>query len=186
MFLGEGLRKNTRAQILFVDQPLEYLMFQMTSHRNRLSATGSKIYQCSFDEAYEASAHALEEGNFQIVERKKNSIKAISPSSICRGRGILEVTFSIVPNGVEVRAIAYSGTRLEWLDLGKFKGIVSKYFSSLEKQIKPLLSNVESPTEVTEREIIREKEVIVKIKCSYCNNLFSETLDKCPHCGKEK
>jgi ABC-type bacteriocin/lantibiotic exporter with double-glycine peptidase domain len=33
------------------------------------------------------------------------------------------------------------------------------------------------------REIIREKEVIVKIRCSFCNNLYDETLDKCPHCG---
>jgi Ca2+-dependent lipid-binding protein len=34
-----------------------------------------------------------------------------------------------------------------------------------------------------DREIIREKEVIVKIRCSFCNNLYDETLDKCPHCG---
>jgi hypothetical protein len=33
---------------------------------------------------------------------------------------------------------------------------------------------------VKEKEIIRE---IVKIRCSYCGNLYDETLDKCPHCG---
>lgn len=36
---------------------------------------------------------------------------------------------------------------------------------------------------VREKEIIREKEVIVKVRCSYCKNLYNETLDKCPHCG---
>jgi ribosome-binding protein aMBF1 (putative translation factor) len=36
---------------------------------------------------------------------------------------------------------------------------------------------------VNEREVIREKVVIVKIRCSYCRNLYDETLDKCPHCG---
>ena len=36
---------------------------------------------------------------------------------------------------------------------------------------------------VREKEIIREKEGIIKIRCSYCKNLFNETLDKCPHCG---
>jgi len=27
------------------------------------------------------------------------------------------------------------------------------------------------------------KEVIVKVRCPYCSNLYDETLDKCPHCG---
>jgi len=35
---------------------------------------------------------------------------------------------------------------------------------------------------VKEKEVIKEK-VIVKIRCSYCRNLYDETLDKCPHCG---
>jgi hypothetical protein len=33
------------------------------------------------------------------------------------------------------------------------------------------------------REIIKEKEVIVKVRCSYCHKLYDETLDKCPNCG---
>jgi hypothetical protein len=33
------------------------------------------------------------------------------------------------------------------------------------------------------KEIIKEKEVIIKVRCSYCHNLYDETLDKCPHCG---
>ncbi len=33
------------------------------------------------------------------------------------------------------------------------------------------------------REEVVKKEVIVKIRCSYCGNQFDETLDKCPYCG---
>lgn len=28
-----------------------------------------------------------------------------------------------------------------------------------------------------------QKEVVVKIRCSYCGTLYDETLDKCPNCG---
>ena len=41
----------------------------------------------------------------------------------------------------------------------------------------------ESPTIVKEREIIKE---IVKIRCPYCNNLYDEKYDKCPHCGGKR
>jgi len=33
---------------------------------------------------------------------------------------------------------------------------------------------------ITQKEIIRE---VVKIRCPYCNGLYDETLDTCPHCG---
>jgi flagellar basal body-associated protein FliL len=36
---------------------------------------------------------------------------------------------------------------------------------------------------VKEKEIIRE---IVKIRCSYCGNLYDENQDKCPYCGGGK
>jgi len=36
---------------------------------------------------------------------------------------------------------------------------------------------------VREREIIRE---VVKIRCPYCNNLYDEKYDKCPHCGGKR
>jgi flagellar basal body-associated protein FliL len=36
---------------------------------------------------------------------------------------------------------------------------------------------------VKEKEIIRE---VVKIRCSYCGNLYDENLDKCPYCGGGK
>jgi DNA-directed RNA polymerase subunit RPC12/RpoP len=30
------------------------------------------------------------------------------------------------------------------------------------------------------------KEVIVKVRCQYCNSVFDETLDKCPYCGGKR
>ena len=39
---------------------------------------------------------------------------------------------------------------------------------------------------VTEKEIVREKEVIVKIRCPYCHGLYDELLDECPHCGARR
>jgi len=37
-------------------------------------------------------------------------------------------------------------------------------------------------SDVVRREEIVRKEVIVKIRCRYCNAVFDETLDRCPHC----
>ena len=34
-----------------------------------------------------------------------------------------------------------------------------------------------------EKTMPKEKEVIVKIRCSHYHNTFEETLNKCPHCG---
>ena len=41
----------------------------------------------------------------------------------------------------------------------------------------------QSPNIVSIREIIKEKEVIVKVRCPYCKHTYIETLEKCPHCG---
>ena len=41
----------------------------------------------------------------------------------------------------------------------------------------------ETTGKVPIREIIREKEVIVKIRCSYCKHAYEETSEKCPNCG---
>ena len=38
-------------------------------------------------------------------------------------------------------------------------------------------------SDAVRREEIIRKEVIVKIRCGYCNAVFDETLDRCPHCG---
>lgn len=37
-----------------------------------------------------------------------------------------------------------------------------------------------------EKEIIRVKEVLVKVRCPYCKRLYYETLDECPHCGAKR
>lgn len=37
---------------------------------------------------------------------------------------------------------------------------------------------------VREKEIIRE--VIYKMKCPYCDKLYNEVLDVCPHCGGKR
>ena len=34
-----------------------------------------------------------------------------------------------------------------------------------------------------EKVIIKDKEVIVKIRCTSCYGLYDETLNICPHCG---
>jgi len=43
--------------------------------------------------------------------------------------------------------------------------------------------DLEVPSGTIFKEVIRETKVIVKVRCSYCKNLYNETLDKCPHCG---
>ena len=50
------------------------------------------------------------------------------------------------------------------------------------------MSSMKSQTPLeTQQRVIREevvkKEVIVKVRCSYCHAQFDETLDKCPNCG---
>ncbi len=42
---------------------------------------------------------------------------------------------------------------------------------------------VEGTSVVKEREIIRE---VIKIRCPYCNNLYAEKYDNCPHCGGKR
>ena len=42
------------------------------------------------------------------------------------------------------------------------------------------------PPSTHTKEIIREKEVIVKVRCQYCGNTFDETLDQCTTCGAKK
>jgi hypothetical protein len=50
----------------------------------------------------------------------------------------------------------------------------------------PALEIMRESPKPSVREIIREKEVIVKIRCQYCNNVYDETLDKCPYCGGKR
>jgi hypothetical protein len=36
---------------------------------------------------------------------------------------------------------------------------------------------------VLTKEIIKEKEVVTRVRCPYCHGAYNETLDTCPHCG---
>lgn len=45
---------------------------------------------------------------------------------------------------------------------------------------------VEEGRAAGEKEIIRVKEVIVKVRCPYCQSLYNETLDECPRCGAKR
>jgi hypothetical protein len=36
---------------------------------------------------------------------------------------------------------------------------------------------------VATKEIIKEKEVVTRIRCPYCHGAYNEILDNCPHCG---
>ena len=56
----------------------------------------------------------------------------------------------------------------------------------LFEELKSRIGAIEVPLVEEEKEIIKEKEVIVKIRCPYCHNLYDGTLDKCPHCGAKR
>jgi len=45
---------------------------------------------------------------------------------------------------------------------------------------------VNEEKKVKTTEIIREKVVIVKVRCPYCGKLYDETLDVCPHCSGKR
>ncbi|HEY9753576.1 MAG TPA: hypothetical protein V6C97_00290 [Oculatellaceae cyanobacterium] len=49
------------------------------------------------------------------------------------------------------------------------------------QELRELIAEAEKKRK--EKEIIREKQVIVKVRCEYCRQAFDETLDKCPNCG---
>jgi len=55
-----------------------------------------------------------------------------------------------------------------------------------KKAIKGEIAAQKKEERAKEKEIIREKEVIVKIRCPYCGKLYDETLDVCPHCGGKR
>ena len=63
----------------------------------------------------------------------------------------------------------------------------SKAYEKAVTLVEELKSRI-GATEITEavasfREIVKETQVIVKVRCPYCSQLYAETLDKCPHCG---
>lgn len=79
--------------------------------------------------------------------------------------------------GVATRAykavdVIFSGI-LEALGLGSVKPAEASMYSQTQQP--PAVSL----RQVRKKEIIREKEVIVKVKCPYCHQLYNETLDEC-------
>jgi len=36
------------------------------------------------------------------------------------------------------------------------------------------------------REVIREKEILVRVRCTYCGNVYDSTLNRCPFCGASR
>jgi hypothetical protein len=36
---------------------------------------------------------------------------------------------------------------------------------------------------ILKKEIIREKEIVTKVRCLYCHGAYNEILESCPHCG---
>lgn len=61
----------------------------------------------------------------------------------------------------------------------KKKGFLDRMFEFQAKPLKILAKEVTKGI----KEGTKEEKVIVKIRCQSCNNLFDESLDKCPHCG---
>jgi hypothetical protein len=58
-------------------------------------------------------------------------------------------------------------------------------------QVEPTPDSPSSPIAEEERlpekkEIIRMKEVVVKVRCPYCQGLYDELLDVCPRCGAKR
>jgi hypothetical protein len=63
------------------------------------------------------------------------------------------------------------------------KTICEQWANTINFLISKRTSVMQNTVPTAEKEIIREKEVIVKIRCPYCKNPYNETLDKCPYCG---
>jgi hypothetical protein len=75
----------------------------------------------------------------------------------------------------------------EWARL-----IYSKRAVGVEQNTSLLVEEFKSRVGATEitaetvREIVKEKTVIVKVRCPYCAFLYDEALDKCLHCGGKR
>jgi hypothetical protein len=80
---------------------------------------------------------------------------------------------------------------LEWAEListaqdGRGKEFLGKKLS--KKEIRTITQKEDSEqNKATFKEIIKEKEVITRVRCHYCHSSFDESLDKCPNCGAKK
>jgi len=48
------------------------------------------------------------------------------------------------------------------------------------------LAVIDRPKSELVKEVIKEKEVIVKVRCQFCHKLYDETLNTCPNCGASR
>jgi hypothetical protein len=82
--------------------------------------------------------------------------------------------------------------QIQSLDKGMVRGLWARRAAEVRERTEHLMAEfkgrigaqeIAEGEETETKEIIREKQVIVKIRCQYCSNLYDESLDKCPHCG---
>jgi DNA-directed RNA polymerase subunit RPC12/RpoP len=70
-------------------------------------------------------------------------------------------------------------------------GDTEKYGLKGEKHSPEFWQQMASQTKETqpnakEKEVIRETQIIIKIRCQYCGKLYDEALDVCPNCGAKR
>lgn len=137
---------------------------------------GHKVYtNVSFCELYlYPKEMVIKELDLHILY---SSIKEISNIAQFRGR---ENVLSVVYNdGLQDQNLLFRIKAIE-----KARKRLYQKVMDLKKSQEAHRSSTSSVTLTSrEKEIIKEKEVIVKVRCSYCHHLYDETLDKCPHCG---
>jgi rubrerythrin len=103
-------------------------------------------------------------------------------SSVSRGE-TRKISASIVLKDGKGELFRFSEKNDE-SSLSQFMGLVRKQVSARKGQLAITgVTKDDSSKKDVIREVVKEKEVIVKIRCRYCGNTYAETLDKCPHCG---
>jgi hypothetical protein len=100
--------------------------------------------------------------------------------------GILMLVFTIgaAAGSTEIYDLDIPGGIL--LAMSGFIALAGSAFYDSKGKLESALPDPPPPPMMHEKEIIREKEVVVKIRCRYCQNTFNETLDNCPMCGAKK
>jgi hypothetical protein len=135
----------------------------------------------------------------EIIELQEKEVsKYLKHCPLCYAKSSIEFDWGLRKSYVmcsECGArwhINYGLTGFHWAKLVKVN-VEGKGADLLEKEQEPqfwqkmylegrkTIEEVAPPNTVREKEIVRE--VIVKIRCPYCKNLYDETLDKCPHCS---
>jgi hypothetical protein len=78
----------------------------------------------------------------------------------------------------------------QWAELestakdGRGQELLGKRLDKKEILLMTQNANRDQSTQSTvTKEIIKEKEVVTRVRCPYCHGAYNEILDKCPHCG---